>query len=44
LALAGSTDAVVFWSRGCPEILDRLESAGATVDRSVTSLKQAGGI
>jgi hypothetical protein len=42
-ALSGSTDAVVFWSRNCPEILDRLEAADVTVDRSVTTLKQAGG-
>jgi hypothetical protein len=43
-AMTGSADAVVFWSVRCLEILDRLEAAGATVDRSVTSLKQAGGV
>ncbi len=42
-ATTGSSDAVVFWSRHCAEILDRLEAAGAVVDRSVTSLKEAGG-
>jgi hypothetical protein len=43
-AVTGATDAVVFWSFRCPEILDQLEIAGATVDRTVTSLKKAGGI
>lgn len=43
-AMTASADAVVFWSSRCPEILDRLEAAGAAVDRSVTPLKRAGGI
>ncbi len=42
-AVTGSSDAVVFWSRRCADILDRLEAAGAVVDRQVTSLKKAGG-
>jgi hypothetical protein len=42
-AVTGSSDAVVFWSRRCSEILDRLQAAGAIVDRAVVSLKQAGG-
>jgi hypothetical protein len=44
LAVAGSTDAVVFWTLHVPEVLDRLEAAGASVDRSPVGLKQAGGI
>jgi hypothetical protein len=43
-AVASTPHAVVFWSSRCAEILDRLEAAGATVDRSVRSLKQAGGV
>jgi len=49
-AVTGSPDAVVFWSSRVfwasqnPEILDRLEAAGATVDRTVISLRQAGGV
>jgi hypothetical protein len=48
-AVVGSTDAVVFWSPywrspDWPEILDRLEAAGATVDRVPVPLKQAGGV
>jgi hypothetical protein len=43
-AVPATADAVVFWSGRCAEILDHLEAAGATVDRSVTSLKQAGGL
>lgn len=43
-AVSGESDAVVFWSSSCPEILDRLAAAGATVDRSAMSLKQAGGV
>lgn len=43
-ALIGSADAVVFWSFRRPEILDRLEAAGATVDRSAVPLKEAGGV
>lgn len=43
-ALTGSTDAVVFWSGRWSEVLDRLEAAGVTVDRSTTSLKNAGGV
>jgi hypothetical protein len=43
-AVSGESDAVVFWSSSCAEILDRLAAAGATVDRSAMSLKQAGGV
>jgi hypothetical protein len=43
-AVADSTDAVVFRSPDWPEILDRLEAAGATVDRVPVPLKQAGGV
>jgi hypothetical protein len=42
-AVSGAPDAVVFWSRRCSEILDRLGAAGAPIDRSLTSLKLAGG-
>jgi hypothetical protein len=43
-AVADSADAVVFWSAHSPEILDRLQEAGATVDRSAVPLKRAGGV
>jgi hypothetical protein len=43
-AVAGKSDAVVFWSFQLLEILDRLETAGAMVDRSPVPLRQAGGI
>lgn len=44
-AVKGSTDAVVFWCIRDPgEIADRLEMHGVAVDRSVTTLRQAGGI
>lgn len=43
-AVEGSTDAVVFWSfRDAGEIADRLEAHGVAVDRSSTTLRQAGG-
>ena len=44
LAVADSTDAVVFWTSQWPQILDRLEAAGASVDRSPVRLKHAGGV
>jgi hypothetical protein len=43
-AVAGKSDAVVFWSFQWLEILDRLEAVGATVDRSPVPLRQAGGV
>ena len=43
-AVADKTDAVVFWSFQWLKILDRLEAAGAKVDRSPVPLKQAGGV
>ena len=42
-AVSGTPEAVVFWSRRCSEILDRLGAEGVAVDRSLTSLKLAGG-
>jgi hypothetical protein len=44
LAVADSADAVVFWTSQWPEILDRLEAAGASVDRLPVRVKQAGGV
>jgi hypothetical protein len=45
IAVEGRTDAVVFWSfRDAGEIADRLEAHGVPVDRSVTTLRQAGGV
>jgi hypothetical protein len=43
-AVADSTDAVVFWSAHSSEILDRLEAAGAIVDRWAVPLKRADGV
>jgi hypothetical protein len=43
LAVAGSADAVVFWTSQWPDILDRLAVAGASVDRSPVQFKQPGG-
>jgi hypothetical protein len=44
LAVADSADAIVFWTSQWPEILDRLEAAGASVDRLSVRVKQAGGV
>ena len=43
-AVTGSTDAVVFLSfKSSAEILDELEARGVCVDRSMKSIRQAGG-